>query len=139
MLAAEAHRELGEPSNLIAALKIYDLILSRPDTAYSLSNRLFFLKGQIFEDLKKSREALEAYYHVVQRDNLAEGKEPSEWFYFSRCAFAAVELLSKGSLPRWAASVEILRLVEKSASPWRDEAGQRRLEIELEHQLFDGE
>lgn len=139
MLAAEAHRELGEPSNLVAALKIYDLILLRPDTAYSLSNRLFFLKGQIFEDLKKSREALEAYYHVVQRHNLAEGKDPSEWFYFSRCAFAAVELLSKGALPRWAASVEILRIVENSASPWRDEAGRRRLEIELEHQLFDGE
>ncbi len=139
MLAAEAHREIGDPSNLVAALKIYDRILLRPDTPYALSNRLFFLKGQIFEDLKKSREALEAYYHVVERANLAEGKAPSEWFYFSRCAFAAVELLSKGALPRWAASVEILRLVENSASPWSDEAGRRRLEIELEHQLFDGE
>ena len=139
MLAAEAHREIGDPSNLVASLKIYDRILLRTDTAYALSNRLFFLKGQIFEDLKKPREALEAYYHIVQRDNLPEGKTPTEWFYFSRCAFAAVELLSKGALPRWAASVEILRTVENSASPWREEAGRRRLEIELEHQLFDGQ
>ena len=139
MLAAEAHRELGGSSNLVAVLKIYDRILLRPDTDYALSNRLFFLKGQIFEDLKKSREALEAYYHVVEKANLAEGKAPSEWFYFSRCAFAAVELLSKGALPRWAACVQILKIVEDSASPWRDEAGRRRLEIELEHQLFDGE
>ena len=139
MLAGEAHREIGDPDNLVAALKIYDDVIARPETPYSVSNHLFFLKGQIFEDLKKPREALEAYYHVVRRENLHLQGEPSEWFYFSRCAFAAVELLSKGALPRWAASVEILRLVENSASPWREEAGRRRLEIELEHQLFDGE
>ena len=139
MLAGEAHREIGDPDNLVAALKIYDDVIARPGTPYSVSNHLFFLKGQIFEDLKKPREALEAYYHVVRRENLQLQGEPSEWFYFSRCAFAAVELLSKGALPRWAASVEILRLVENSASPWREEAGRRRLEIELEHQLFDGE
>ena len=74
---------------------------------------------------------------MVRRENLTDSEEPSEWFYFSRCAFDAVEVLSLGTLPRWEASVEILRLVENSASPWRKEAGRRRLEIQLEHQLYE--
>lgn len=139
MLTADAYRELGESGDLQAALRIYDQILAQPDLAYPLSNRLFWLKGQVYEELGESRPALDAYYHVVRRDNLPDGKEPTEWYYFSRCAFDAVEILEQGSLPRWAASAAILRIVEDSGSPWRKEAGRRRAEIQLEHQLYQGE
>ena len=137
MLAADAYREMGSERDLKAALTIYSNVLSQPDIPYPLSNRLFWLKGQVYEELEQSQSALEAYYHVVRRENLTDSEEPSEWFYFSRCAFDAVEVLSLGTLPRWEASVEILRLVENSASPWRKEAGRRRLEIQLEHQLYE--
>ncbi len=137
MLAADAYREMGSERDLKAALTIYSNALSQPDIPYPLSNRLFWLRGQVYEELEQSQSALEAYYHVVRRENLTDSEEPSEWFYFSRCAFDAVEVLSLGTLPRWEASVEILRLVENSASPWRKEAGRRRLEIQLEHQLYE--
>ena len=97
------------------------------------------MKGQVYEDLGESRSALDSYYHVVRQDNLPDGQEASEWYYFSRCAFHAVELLAQGTLPRWTASVSILRMVEDSGSPWRKEAGRRRAEIQLEHQLYEGE
>ncbi len=139
MLTADAYRELGESGDLQAALRIYDQILAQPDLAYPLSNRLFWLKGQVYEELGESRPALDSYYQVVRRDNLPDGKEPTEWYYFSRCAFDAVEILEQGSLPRWAASAAILRIVEDSGSPWRKEAGRRRAEIQLEHQLYQGE
>ena len=139
MLTADAYRELGKPGDLRTALGLYDQILAQPDLAYSLSNRLFWLKGQVYEELGESRPALDAYYHVVRRDNLPNGEEPSEWYYFSRCAFDAVEILAQGTLPRWTASVNILRMVEDSGSPWRKEAGRRRAEIQLEHQLYEGE
>ena len=137
MLTADAHRERGAPSDLRSALGIYDAVLARPELAYPLSNRLFWLKGQVFEELGQSQPALDAYYHVVRRENLPEAEHPSEWYYFSRCAFDAVEILEQGALPRWDAAVEILRKVENSESPWRKEAGRRRAEIQLEHQLFD--
>ena len=139
MLTADAHRELGEPGDLQTALRIYDQVLAQPDLTYPLSNRLFWLKGQVYEELGESRPALDAYYHVVRRDNLPDGEEPTEWYYFSRCAFDAVEILEQGTLPRWAASAAILRIVEHSGSPWRKEAGRRRADIQLEHQLYQGE
>ena len=139
MLAADAYREMGKEGDLKAALTIYSEILSQPDITYPLSNRLFWLKGQVYEELGQPRRALESYYHVVRRNNLSSSEEPSEWFYFSRCAFDAVEVLSLGTLPRWEAAVEILRLIENSDSPWRKEAGRRRLEIQLEHQLYEDE
>ena len=43
------------------------------------------------------------------------------------------------AVPRWDAAVEILRKVENSESPWRGEAGRRRAEIQLEHQLFNSD
>ena len=139
MLAADAHRELGDPASLRAALSIYDKVLAKPELAYPLSNRLFWLKGQVFEELGESRPALDAYYHVVRRENLPEGERPSEWYYFSRCAFDAVEILEQGVLPRWDAAVDILRKVEDSESPWRKEAGRRRAGIQLEYQLFESD
>ena len=139
MLTADAHRELGTPNNLRAALGIYDQVLATPEIAYPLSNRLFWLKGQVFEELGESRPALDTYYHVIRRENLPESEQPSEWYYFSRCAFDAVEILEQGALPRWDAAVEILRKVENSESPWRGEAGRRRAEIQLEHQLFNSD
>ena len=96
-----------------------------------------FSRGR-FSNLKKPREALEAYYHVVRRENLHLQGEPSEWFYFSRCAFAAVEVLSRAPSPAGRLRRDPPDSL-KTVPVHGGRAGRRRLEIELEHQLFDGE
>ena len=75
----------------------------------------------------------------MKHDNIAEGQEPTEWFYFTQCADKAIRILERGAHPRWDAIVEMLRIVEQSGSPKREYAGRRRAELQLKYQLRDNE
>ncbi|MDE0595264.1 MAG: tetratricopeptide repeat protein [Roseibacillus sp.] len=138
VLAAAAHKRIGAEENLKEALKIYDHILSKPKLSYPLSNRLHSLKGQAYERLGEPGLALETYYTVIDFENLNEGEKESEWYYFYECAFKAIQILETGR-PRWQATLDILRKVEDSGSPWSADARKQREHLKLKHQLFDAE
>ncbi|MFP6881990.1 MAG: tetratricopeptide repeat protein [Roseibacillus sp.] len=137
VLAAKAHRHMGGDANFNEAIKIYDRVLAKADLPYPLSNHLHSLKGRTYEALKKPGLALDTYYRVVNRENLPKGQEPTEWHWFTECAFRAVLILENGK--RWPSALEILRKVEESGSPWSDEAASQRDYLQLKHQLFDTE
>ena len=82
--------------------------------------------------------ALETYYTVIDFENLNEGEKESEWYYFYECAFKAIQILETGR-PRWQATLDILRKVEDSGSPWSADARKQREHLKLKHQLFDAE
>lgn len=138
VLAAAAHKRIGTEENLKEAIKIYDRILSQPQLSYPLSNRLHSLKGQAYERLGEPGPALETYYKVIDFENLNEGEKPSEWHYFYECAFKAIQILETGR-PRWEATLDILRKVEDSGSPWSADAKKQREHLKLKHQLFDAD
>jgi len=135
VLAAEAHRVLGEDTNIREAIKIYDRILALEELPYSLSNRIHALKGQIYELLKEPGNALESYYRVINRENLPKGQEPTEWFWYNECGFKMVRLFEQGK--RWHTALEILRRMAASGSPRAEEAADRAKKLQLEHQIWD--
>lgn len=128
----------SNPASLGDALAIYHKLLDRDDTPPALFYRLKYLCGKTLElmpdpkDSAKTREkeAFQAYHSVLETTTT-----PTEWEYFERCGFRALELLEKAQ--RWQAAINVARKIASFGGPRAEEAAARANEIHLRQQVWE--
>ena len=133
--------EAGEnPKQLAEALAIYQKLLTHPKIDPAAVHRLQFLCGQTLEQLpnpkdpstKRIAEALEAYYSVLEA---AEKTPPTEWDWFERCGFRALELYEAAQ--RWQSAIAIAKKIAACNGPRAAEAANRSHILQLKHMVWE--
>ena len=137
ILAAEAHRAIGEASHLDECLKIYDQLLARKDLPYALNNRIHFLKGLTLEQLRQPGAALDSYYRVINGENLRKGETITEWKWFYDCGFSALRLLEEGQ--SWRSAFSVATILAETKGYRAGEAGLRAGALQKKHMIWEDE
>ncbi len=128
----------SNPASLADALAVYHKLLARDDTPPALFYRLQYLCGKTLEQMPdpkdatktREKEAFQAYHSVLETT-----ATPTEWEYFERCGFRALELLEKAE--RWQAAINVARKIASFGGPRAEEAAARANEIHLRQQVWE--
>lgn len=139
LLAAALHVQgSADPSKYKQAIEIYDTLLSQDDLNLAWSNQIHFLKGQALEGMGDEKGALDAYYAVINRENVPKGttEEDQEWFWFYRCGFKALAMLEKADRPRAAISIA-KKIASYPNGPRAQEAADRARNLEMKHMIWE--
>ena len=127
-----------DPQSLVAALGVYDQLLSHAQEHPSLLNRLQYLRGITLEQVpdekdptrKREKEAFQAFHSVLETT-----KTPVEWEYFERCGFRALALLEKAE--RWPVAITVAKKIASFNGPRAAEAATRASQLQLEHRIWE--
>ena len=140
LLMAEAVYAQGKlnPDSLPQALAIYDNLLIHTKRHTPDHDRLQYLRGLTLEqlpdpqvpDIKREKEALIAYYSVLERE-----KTPTQWEYFEASGFRALALLEKSL--RWNAAIACARKIASFKGPRSKEAAARANQIQLKYMIWE--
>lgn len=129
-----------KPGAYVEALAIYDQLLVSAAGQPSLMDQLRYLRGMTLELLprtdgapgKRTREALETYYAVLQS---AAVKPPTDWESCELCGFRAVKLLEEAG--RWEAAISTASKIASFNGPRAEEAAARAKQLRLEHMIWE--
>ncbi len=129
-----------KPGAYKEALSIYDQLLVSAAGQPSLLDQLRYLRGMTLELLprtdgapgKRTREALETYYAVLQS---AAIKPPTDWEDCELCGFRAVKLLEEAG--RWEAAISTANKIASFKGPRAEEAAARAKQLRLEHMIWE--
>ena len=140
LLLAEAIYAQGKlnPDALPQALSIYDQLIEATVRYSPEHDRLQYLRGLTLEklpdpqlpDQNRDREALIAYYSVLERVN-----QPAQWEYFEAAGFRALALLEKSR--RWPAAIACARKIASFKGPRAAEAAARANQIQLKYMIWE--
>ena len=81
-------------------------------------------------DLKREKEALIAYYSVLERE-----QAPAQWEYFEASGFRALALLEKAR--RWPAAIACAKKIASFRGPRAQEAAARANQIQLKYMIWE--
>lgn len=122
---------------LVAAINVYNEIISRPGISRFWSNQAAVRKGRCLELIEDDDQALETYYDVVSRSPVADLDEDEEaeytWFY--RAGFAAIALLQNRE--EWRAAVKMADRLAATSGSRAHEAFEMAKKLRLEHFIWD--
>lgn len=127
-----------DPESLNKALDIYNELLDTTEKFTPAFDRVQYLRGLTLEQLpnpdrqdqKRDKEALIAYYSVLERSD-----PPAQWEYFELCGFRALSLLEKAR--RWPAAVACAKKIASFKGPRAEEAAARANQIQLKHMIWE--
>jgi hypothetical protein len=98
-------------------------------------HRANFIRGQALEKLNRTREALEAYYEVINRQFDPANTTSLEWKWFDKCGIeGALALLEKEQ--RWRAAITLAEKIGASGSPRSADAREIADRLALEHFIY---
>lgn len=126
------------PESLVAALAVYNKLLTHAQNHPALLNRLQYLRGTTLEQLpdttdptrKREKEAFQAYHSVLETST-----NPVEWEYFERCGFRALALLEKAG--RWPVAITVAKKIASFNGPRATEAATRASQLQLKHMIWE--
>lgn len=133
---------IKKPELLAEVLLLYQNLLTHPKVDPATRHRLQYLRGQTLEQLPSSKdpsvkrvaEALEAYYSVLEA---ASKEPPTEWEWFERCGFRALEIYEAAQ--RWQPAIAIAKKIAAFKGPRADEAAARARSLQLKHMIWEDE
>ena len=113
-------------------------MLQDKDLPFSWSARAGVLLASALKDQGHNTEALEACYDVVNNGTnfLSQPSTPTEYQWFYRAGFLAVELLKDGQ--KWEAAAKMAEKLAQTGGDRAKEAAEKATEIRLKHFLWDG-
>ncbi len=128
-----------EPARFDDAVKLLRSVLASPQLPNAWSGRCGVLLAATLRDLNRPDEALEACYDVVNiGTNVLTGPQnPTEYLWFYRAGFIAVDLLEAGQ--QWEAAARMAERLSKTSGDRAKDAAERASKIRLKHFLWDGE
>ncbi|SHJ64184.1 Tetratricopeptide repeat-containing protein [Rubritalea squalenifaciens DSM 18772] len=139
LLAAALHTQGStDPSKYKQAIQIYDTLLKQRDLNLAWNNQIHFLKGQALESMGDQKGALDAYYSVINRENVPKGtaEDDQEWYWFYRCGRKALLMLENADRPR--AAIAIANKIASYANgPQAQEFAERARNLEMEHMIWE--
>jgi len=126
------------PESLPQALAIYDGLLTTVANPSPEFDQIQYLRGLTLEqlpdpeipDLKRDKEALIAYYSVLERR-----QAPAHWEYFESCGFRALALLERAR--RWPAAIACAKKIASFGGPRAEEAAARANQIQLKYMIWE--
>lgn len=132
ILGADASNQAGDHET---ALTYYDTLLQMPDLPVATRHQATFIRGQALEKLNRNREALEAYYEVINRQFDPATTTSLEWKWFDKCGIeGALTLLEKEE--RWRAAITLAEKIGASGSPRSADAREIADRLALEHFIY---
>ena len=138
---AELLIDMGKkaPARYDDAVKLLRAILATPQLPNAWSGRCGVLLAATLRDLNRPDEALEACYDVVNigTNVLAGPQNPTEYLWFYRAGFIAVDLLEAAQ--QWEAAARMAERLSKTSGDRAKDAAERASKIRLKHFLWDGE
>lgn len=138
LLATALHTQGSEDSGQYSkALAIYDQLLETPKLPLAWSNQVYYMKGQTLESMGDDRMAINAYYTVINRENIAPDAPLSqqEWQWFYKCGFKAVALLEKKE--QYRAAVAISKKIASYQGPESEAYTIRARALEMKHMIWE--
>ena len=137
LLASTLHTQGSEdPGQYAKAVAIYDQLLANENLPLSWSNQIHYMKGQTLESIDQPTLALDSYYHVINKENVApEAVEQQEWKWFYQCGFKAIALLEKQQDFR--AAVSIAKKVASYGGPESEAYQKRARALEMQHMIWE--
>ncbi|MDX1679186.1 MAG: tetratricopeptide repeat protein [Akkermansiaceae bacterium] len=140
LLLAEAIYAQGKlnPDSLPQALNIYNELLKSCERHSPEHDRIQYLRGLTLEqlpdpelpDVKRDKEALIAYYSVIERD-----EPPAQWHYFEACGFKALGLLKDAR--RWPAAIACAKKIASFGGPNAAKAAEQAKQMQLKYMIWE--
>lgn len=120
------------------AVKLLQSMLKDKDLPFAWSARAGVLLALSLKDQAHNTEALEACYDVVANGSnfLSQPSTPTEFQWFYRAGFLAVDLLKEGQ--KWEAAAKMAEKLAQTGGDRAKEAAEKATEIRLKHFLWDG-
>ena len=120
------------------AAKLLRGMLEDKALPFAWSARAGVLLALALKDQSHSTEALEACYDVVNNGTnfLSQPSTPTEYQWFYRAGFLAVDLLKEGQ--KWEAAAKMAEKLAQTGGDRAKEAAEKATEIRLKHFLWDG-
>ncbi len=138
LLATALHTQGSEdPGQYAKAVAIYDQLLAHKNLSLSWSNQLHYMKGQALESMREPTQALNAYYQVINKENLdpQASEEQQEWKWFYQCGFKAIALLEKQQ--NFHAAVSVARKIASYGGPESEAYSKRARALEMQHMIWE--
>lgn len=125
------------PESTEDAVKLLRETLAMPSLPYVWTGRCGVLLARALRDLSRSAEALEACYDVISvgTNVVTAPNNPSEYLWFYRAGFLAVELLEASQ--KWEAAALMAEKLAQSGGDRAKDAAERANKIRLKHFLWD--
>lgn len=126
-----------EPASIDEAVKLLRDTLAMPSLPYVWSGRCGVLLAQALRERSRPAEALEACYDVINVGSnvVTAPNNPSEYLWFYRAGFLAVELLEADQ--KWEPAALMAEKIAQSGGDRAKEAAARATKIRLKHFLWD--
>jgi tetratricopeptide (TPR) repeat protein len=128
-----------EPKQREAAVALLREMLASERLSYTWSARCGVMLATTLRDLGRNSEALEACYDVINvGTNVISGPQnPTEYLWFYRAGFTAVDLLETAQ--QWEPAARIAERLAQTSGDRAKDAAERASKIRLKHFLWDGE
>lgn len=125
------------PQKIEESVKLLRETLAIPELPYVWAGRCGVLLARALRDLAKPTEALEACYDVINVGSnvVTAPNNPSEYLWFYRAGFLAVELLE--ATQKWEAAALMAEKIAQSGGDRAKDAAERATKIRLKHFLWD--
>lgn len=126
-----------EPSKSEAAVALLRSMLADKALPYLWAGRGSVLLATALRDLGRPAEAQEACYDVINigSNPVTAPASPTEYQWYYRAGFLAVELLEQGQ--QWEAAARMAEKLSRSGGDRAQEAAERASKIRLKHYLWD--
>jgi len=121
------------------AVTLLRSMLATDALPYGWSARCGVLMATTLRDMGRPAEALEACYDVINvgTNVVTAPQNPSEYQWFYRAGFIAVDLLETAQ--RWEAAATVAERLAQTSGDRAKDAAERASKIRLKHFLWDGE
>lgn len=119
-----------EPGQIDAAIAIYDE-LGGPDVPAAWRNQALYKKAKAFEQQSRMKEALGAYYDVLNQAD-SDGRE---YFWLYKAGFEAARIFE--TQEQWKSAIGIYEKMAKIDGPGSAEARQMAKKLRLERFIWD--
>jgi tetratricopeptide (TPR) repeat protein len=120
-----------DPAQTSAAIAAFEQLAAQPGVTPSWRNQALYKKAKALEQLRRTPEALTAYYEVLDR---SAGSE-REYFWYYKAGFDAARLFEQQS--QWKSAIGIYEKMAKVDGPRSAEASARVKQLRLEKFLWE--
>ncbi len=120
-----------------AAVGLMRTVLAEKGLSFTWTARCGVLMATAVRGQKKITEALEACHDVIDIGSnvVSAPQNPSEFLWYYRAGFLAIELLEETQ--KWEAAARLAERLAQSGGDRAQEAGKRASDIRLKHYLWD--
>ena len=133
ILLASAHHDLGniKPIHFQSAIGIFDTLIKQYQDNPQARNEIYYSKGLTLQHMGENDAAIETYYSVINTDT---DKAITEWKWYYKCGFTAINLLEEMKNPRGA--ISIANKLASSKGPRAKEASDRARLLEMNFMIW---